>query len=283
MIAPAWAEVTDEAEMRKALTTFFMAGNEVLFIENATRPFTSGVFAGAITDPEWIDRLLTTNRQVIVPVRNSWFATANQPTTSKEMARRTSRTRLIPSTEHPEDRPASDFKHADLPGWVKENRDRLMYALIVLVQNYLAKGKPQPKRVKPLGSFESWSMTIGGILEASGIPDFQGNRREFAEVADLETAPWRELIARWWEKYGGALIQSKDLFPIVEQIDGFPLRGKDERGLRTAFGTELRKWKDRVLAIAAEKTFIEVRVTLSSQKLQGAAQWHLVEVKADAS
>lgn len=53
-IAPAWAEVTDEAEMRKALTTFFMAGNEVLFIENATRPFTSGVFTGAITDPEWV-------------------------------------------------------------------------------------------------------------------------------------------------------------------------------------------------------------------------------------
>ena len=152
------------------------------------------------------------------------------------MARRTSRIRLVPSTEHPEDRPASDFRNADLPSWVKENRNRLMYALIILVQNYLAKGRPQPERVKPLGSFESWSMTIGGILECAGIEGFQANRRKLDDSADSETVTWREMIGRWHQKYGSKLVLARDLFPIAGRIEFFPLRGERERQQRLAFG-----------------------------------------------
>jgi putative DNA primase/helicase len=201
---------------------------------------------------------------------------------SKEMAHRTSRTRLIPSTEHPEDRPASDFKNPNLPGWIEQNRDKLMYALIIIVQNYLAKGRPPPERVKLLGSFESWSMTIGGILECAGIEGFQGNRRKLDDSADSETETWREMIGRWHQKYGSKLVLARDLFPIAEKIESFPLRGERERQQRLAFGNELGKWKDRVIGIVvADRKLIEVQVVLSPEKKSHSAQWRLVEVKND--
>ena len=278
--APVWAEVREEAEIRKALTTFFIAGHEVAFLDNITR-LTSRVLAAALTTAEWTDRLLGVNRDVVVQIRNSWVGTANNPTGSKEMMRRCSRIRLVPRTERPEDRPASDFKHADLPAWIVANRNELMRALIVLVHHWLAEGKPLPKRVRPLGSYEGWSMTIGGILENAGIEGFQGNRRNF-DVADSETAPWRELISQWWAEHGGKLVQSKTLFLLAERIDAFRLKGETERGQRTSFGSELTKWKDRVLTIGEGKTAVELQIVLSPEKLQGSPQWHLVEVKADA-
>jgi putative DNA primase/helicase len=209
--AAIWPEVKDEAEMRKALTTFFVAGHEVLFMDNIKRPMKSGVLSAALTADDWTDRLLGVNRDVVVRIRNSWIATANNPSLDKDILRRCDRIRLIPRTEHPENRAASGFKHADLLVWIAEKRNELLRALIILVQHWLAQGKPLPQRVRPLGSFEGWSMTIGGILECAGIEGFQGNRRNY-DAADSETEPWRELIAQWWGKYEGALVQSKDLF-----------------------------------------------------------------------
>ena len=66
------------------------------------------------------------------------------------------------------------------------------------------------------------------------------------------------------------------LLPIAEQIEAFPLRGEKERGQRLAFGNELMKWKDRVLKIADD---LEVKVTLSPEKLKHAAQWRLIKVE----
>jgi putative DNA primase/helicase len=277
---PVWPEVKDESEMRKALTTFFIAGHEVLFMDNIKRPIKSGVLAAALTTDERKDRLLGVNRDVVVRIRNSWITTANNPSGDKDILRRCDRIRLIPKTEHPENRLPSDFAHV-LPAWAIENRDRLMHALIVLVQHWLAEGKPLPKRVQPLGSYENWSITIGGILECAGIEGFQANRRNY-DAADSETEPWRELIAQWWSKHKSDLVLSKDLFPLAEAIDGFPLKGDTDRGLRTSFASELMKYRERVLTITVSGKLIELQVTLSPEKLHNAAQWQLVEVKADA-
>jgi hypothetical protein len=275
-----WSEVKDEAEIRKALTSFFAAGTEALLIDNLRHGLVSGVIAAAVTTDEWIDRLLGTNRLVRAKVRCSWIVTANNLSASSEILRRCSRIRLTPTVERPEER--TDFRHPALMQWVVEYRSDLLRALIIFINHWIDYGRPAPT-MAPLGSFESWTKTIGGILETNGITDFQANRREFADVADLETAPWRELIAKWWGEHTDKLVQSKDLFLLAEGIDGFPLRGKDERGLRTSFGTELRKFKDRVLAITANKTLIEVQVVMSPEKLQGAAQWRLVKDKANAA
>ena len=277
--AAIWPEVKDESEMRKSLTTFFIAGHEVLFMDNIKRPMQSGVLAAALTTDVWKDRLLGVNRDVVVSIRNSWITTANNPVADKDILRRCDRIRLIPTTERPENRLPCDFAHV-LPDWAIENRNRLMRALIVVVQYWLAQGKSLPQRVQPLGSYGPWSMTIGGILECAGIEGFQANRRNF-DMADSETEPWRELIAQWWSKHKSDLVVSKELFPLAEAIDGFPLKGDTDRGLRTSFASELMKYRERVLTIPVGEKSVELQVRLSPEKLHNAAQWQLVEVKAD--
>ena len=99
--------------------------------------------------------------------------TANNPALDKEFLRRCTRIRLAPKTEHPENRPPSDFKNRNLPGWCAEHSNDLLRALIILAQNWIAKGKPPPQGAV-LGSYESWSAVIGGILESGGYRRLSG-------------------------------------------------------------------------------------------------------------
>jgi hypothetical protein len=143
-----WTEACDDAEIRKALSTFFLNGAEALYLDNVVQ-LVSSVLASANTARRWKDRLLGTNREIDVPIRNSWVYTANNPTVSAELLRRSSGIHLVPKTEHPEER--SDFVHPDLRAWVKEQRPALLRAVLILIRNWLAKKRPAPKTLSRLG------------------------------------------------------------------------------------------------------------------------------------
>jgi hypothetical protein len=79
----------------------------------------------------------------------------------------------------------SDWRHADLQGYIKEHRGELVHACLVLVNNWIAKGMEKFSG-KPLNSFESWSHVLGGILEACNVRGFLENRdklKSYGEVA----------------------------------------------------------------------------------------------------
>jgi hypothetical protein len=273
----AWPEVENDAEMRKALTTFFMEGAEVVLIDNVKHKIKSGALALATTEPEWIDRLLSLNRKIVVKILNSWVMTANNPALEKEFLRRCNRIRLAPKTEHPENRPPSVFKHPDLLGWCADRRNDLLRALIILAQNWIAKGKLPPQRVPSLGSYESWSAVIGGILESAGIEDFQANRGQFeTDAGDFETEVQRELIAQWWLTHNDGQVLSKTLFSIAETVDGFPLKGEDEKAQRISFGITLRGLNGRVFTLKNDDdSSIDLEVVRIPVKLHSAALWQL--------
>jgi hypothetical protein len=273
----AWPEVENDAEMRKALTTFFMQGDEVVIIDNVKNKIKSGALALATTEPVWKDRLLSFNRDIVVKILNSWVLTANNPAFEKEFLRRCSRIRLAPKMEHPENRQPSESKHPDLLGWCAEHRDDLMRALLILAQNWIARGKPAPVRVPSLGSYESWSFVIGGILESAGIDGFQGNRGNFeTDAGDAETELWRELVAQWWVEKNDGQVPSKPLFSIAEKIDGFPLKGDTEKEQRISFGISLGKLNGRVFRLTLEDDrSIDLEVVRIPAKLHSAVLWQL--------
>ena len=273
----AWPEVENDAEMRKALTSFFMEGAEVVLIDNVKHKIKSGPLALATTEPEWTDRLLSLNRKIVVKILNSWVMTANNPALEKDFLRRCNRIRLAPKMEHPENRPPGAFKHGNLPGWCVEHRNALLRALIILVQNWIAKGKPPPKRVPSLGSYESWSAVIGGILESAGIEGFQANRVQFEnDAGDFETELQRELIAGWWLAHNNGQVLSKTLFSIAETVDGFPLKGADEKAQRVSFGITLRGLNGHVFTLETDDdSSIDLEVVRIPSKLHSAVLWQL--------
>ena len=147
-----------------------------------------------------------------------------------------------------------------------EHRGELVWAALTLIQAWLVASRPAPPH-KPLGSYESWSFVIGGILEHAGIPGFLDNLLEFYERADLEGAAWREFVQRWWEEFKEQPVGTAELYPLAEEIDGIPLgRGKEEKAKKTALGKQLAKQRDRVIG--------DYQVMPAGEK-QRASQWQL--------
>src|SRR5262249_30785828 len=146
----------------------------VLF-DNVKGRLAAAPLAAALTAEEWNDRLLGGNRLACVPATCLWLATANNPTLSDEIARRSVPIRLDPNDDQPHLR--AGFRHPDLVGWVRENRPSLVSALLVLARAWVAAGRPLGTRT--LGRFESWSRVLGGILDVAGVTGLLSDRDEF--------------------------------------------------------------------------------------------------------
>jgi hypothetical protein len=52
--------------------------------------------------------------------------------------------------------------------------------------------------VKPLGSFESWTTVIGGILQNAGADGFLANGDQLYTQSDDEAQVWDSLLAQLW-------------------------------------------------------------------------------------
>ena len=76
------------------------------------------------------------------------------------------------------------FKHPNLLEFVKNSRGRLLAAIYTLARTWILAGRPMPKRVPTMGSFEEWSRTIGGILEFAGVNGFLSNLNKMYDDAE---------------------------------------------------------------------------------------------------
>ena len=251
-------EARSSEEWGKLLTSVIMAGSQVVFLDNVARPLEGSGMATALTQSHWSDRLLGVNRTIDAPIRNIWLATAKNPVTSPEIARRCCLIRIDPNMEHPEDR--TGFKHPHLKRWIREHRAELLSAAICLVRNWVAKGRPLWKGQRK-GSYEAWGEVMGGILDAAGVAGFLANEQVMRESAP-ETVAMIAFVEAWHAKFGERHVSAKDLWPIAGTPDDEKekekgdfqnllaglLGDRNERSRRTKLGTILRKNVDAVFA-----------------------------------
>jgi len=260
----------DDDEFRKRITSQAIAGRPVFFLDNITRVLNSAVLSSAITAQTWTDRVLGKSVEVSIPNRMIWVVTGNNVALSGELARRSVRVRIDPETDQPWLR--TGFRHPNLEGWVQENRGRMVAAALTLVRAWIVDGRV-PFSGATLGSVESWSRVMGGILDRARIGGFLGNLTELYEDADVENNIWRQFVIAWWNTFGDKKVGTKDLFPIASEIEGINL-GKTgpgtEKSQRTSLGTQLQKKKDVVSA--------NFKITASGKK-DGAQLWRLIPSK----
>jgi putative DNA primase/helicase len=195
-LPPAMTEGRDDDEWRKRLTAKLITSPTMILIDNVKRRLDSGSLSTALERPVWEDRHLGLSRMVTVPIRCVWICTANNPALSDEIARRTTRVRIDPQMETPWER--TGFRHPDLRMWVREHRGELLWAVLSLVRHWVARGRTRGDQ--SIGSYESWSQVIGGILKAGDIPGFLGNRHEVYRQAQSESAGMRVLVEAWWSE-----------------------------------------------------------------------------------
>jgi hypothetical protein len=245
-LLPTITEGRDEDEYRKRLTSALRDSREFICIDNIKRKFDSSAVSSAITSHFWEDRLMGASVIIRLPVRCCWIATGNNPVFSSEMARRTVRMRLDAKIDRPFMREARSFKHPKIISWATQNRHRLIWAALTIIQKWIAEGRPQPEHPKTLGMFEDWVRVIGGILYASEIAGFLGNMENFYEVSDMEGSILGALVASWWDSFKDNEVGVSDLFGlIVTKEIPLDLGDGSERSQKTRLGKQLSQLRDR--------------------------------------
>jgi hypothetical protein len=182
---------------------------------------------------------------VSLPNRILWIVTGNNLQMSNEIVRRTVRIRLDALMEDPSTR--DNFRHPSLSEWVIENRSDLVWAALILIQNWIATGKASFAE-RTLGSFERWAQVIGGIMQAADISGFLQGRDALRADADEETAQWKDFVGAWHRTHGDKSLSTAELFDLAKtHLDGV-LGDGDERSQRTRLGKVLRKHRGRVFS-----------------------------------
>jgi len=233
----------DENETRKKITALLLRGRPIVLLDNIKDALDSGQLSSAVTAETWSDRILGKTQIIDVPNRATWIVTANNPRLTTEIARRCIRIRIDPGEDRPWER--ENFKHHPIQQWAADNRAPLVHAILTLVQSWLAAGRPVGG--KSLGSFYSWSETIGGILDHAGVTGFLENTKQFYQAADQEGEQWRAFVEVWWEEYGDRWVSPTDLFDLADRRDliSFVLCGKTERAQKIRLGKALGGLRDR--------------------------------------
>ena len=250
----------DDDEMRKRITAIAMEGDPLVLIDNIAGQFGGPALDGALTSLLWSDRLLGSNKIVRVPLVATWFATGNNLQFQGDLARRTLHIRLESREEKPEER--EDFQHPDLLKWVGDERPRLLASALTILRAFCVAGRPNQK-LRPWGSFESWSDLVRGAIVWCGLDDPGSTRVALAQSADAEANGLAALIAGWRQlDSAGEGVSCAD---ALRRLDDCP-RAYDT--LRTAIlelcptrtgglpsakslGYTLRKFKHRVVAGSA--------------------------------
>jgi len=260
----------DEDEVRKKITSLLAKAQPVILLDNVRVGIQSAQLASALTAEVWSDRLLGQNRMIDLPNHATWLVTANNPRLSLEIARRCVRIRVDPRTDRPWQRVG--FRHSPLRDWVKGHRGELVHALLVLVQAWLAAGRPQG--AETLGSFESYAGMLGGILATAGVSGFLGNAEELYEAADVEGNEWREFVAAWWEEHRDHWVSAKDLLELALERDmlGSVIGDKSLRSQQCRLGRALMAVRDR--------QFAEWRLLMRHDAHSKSAGYRLAEVDA---
>ena len=185
---------SQEDERRKAMGSMLSEGRPVVLLDNVRGHLHDPALEGVLTSyPTWSDRRMGGQERLRVPSTAVWGLSGNNLTMNADLARRTVTVRLDARCARPEAR--TGWRHADLLRWTAEHRDRLLSALLTLVQTWQLEGRPAGTAT--LGSYEAWARVLGGILAACGVPGLLTDRDTRAETADPETAEWIGLMRLW--------------------------------------------------------------------------------------
>lgn len=190
----------DAEEWRKQLTSVLRDGSPIVIIDNVNYRLDSAELCKALTESIHADRILGQSQIVNLPVRCTWIATGNNIQLGGDMSRRCYWVRMDAKCPRPFERTA--FRYKRLKQHVLAHRSELLSALLTLARSWFVAGCTEPT-VRPVGSFEDWTTTIGGILQHGGIEGFLANSGQLYEQADTESTQWEALLNTLNEMFYG--------------------------------------------------------------------------------
>jgi len=244
----------DDENEKKFLALLKSAPSRIMCLDNVDINLRSSMLALTLTATHIEGRILGLSEGVVARNLATWMMTSNNPDASQDINRRALVVRIDPGMEHPDQRPASDFVVPNLIPWAHANRGKIAWALLTMVQHWIATGaKRSPIS---MGSFEEFSGIVGGILAANGVQGFLQNRGAEDPRSHDE---WKDIVALWAIAFGDRVVNAGDVLQEIldHKLECSCLVRTTERGQLTAFGSMLRRQADRVIGgyrIAREGT-----------------------------
>jgi hypothetical protein len=231
---PAQQMVDSVDETDKRTLAMLMRGETLLHLDNLRDFLDSPVIASLLTAAVYQGRILGATRIIDVANSLSIVATGNNVRCSGEIAKRTVPIRLQPSNDRPEER--TDFQHPHFFEFVLANRCRVLGCLLGAIELWKAAGKP--RGTIPLGGFDEWASTIGGIMSVLGFDQWLTNAREWRASSDTRRSDLEALVNEWHTTYGSGMAKAGELLDIAieKELFGEVLAGKEGRAAITAFG-----------------------------------------------
>jgi putative DNA primase/helicase len=186
----------DVDEMRKRIISILVQGDLIINIDNIETPFSSQTLCTVLTQEEFTDRLLGTNRTVTAPTNCCWLATGNNLLIKGDLITRVIPCSLDPGCETPETR---EFDK-NLYEWIPQNRWRLIQAALTVLRAYHVAGRPK-QSFQNFARFEDWSGWVRAALVWLGETDPCLGREKLVD-ADPVSRALRNLLIAWHETYG---------------------------------------------------------------------------------
>jgi hypothetical protein len=198
------SEVPDEeAEWRKMTSSILSTTSApVVVLDNVTGQLRSSVLAGLLTaQGEIQERELGKSSNLSYVNDRLWVVTGNNMVLGGDLVRRTVTIMIDPDMANPEAR--TDFAIKDLPRWVAEHRNEILWSLLVLIRSWVVAGRDGPVRRQSDG-FAAWERAVGGILAQAGVAggfDQESGKRAAGGGDDDGLA---QVLDHLWEKFGGS-------------------------------------------------------------------------------
>ncbi|WP_299621825.1 hypothetical protein [uncultured Tateyamaria sp.] len=176
-----------EEEVQKTLISAMLQGSSYIVFDNigSNGEIESDSLAAAMTAyPSYKGRFLGASKIASAPATAVWAFTGNRSALSPQLAERMLLIEVDPRVENPGARSPSQFKY-DLQSEIEQKGPYFFWCLLVLVQNWIAKGCPEWTGT-PLGGFERHAAIVGGILDAAGVNGFMENRSKLVALVKTD-------------------------------------------------------------------------------------------------
>jgi hypothetical protein len=205
--APVAAQGGDESELEKRLGAMFMAGDQVISLDNCTRPLEGAFLCQVMTQLLVKPRILGKSKAPTLPTNAAMFATGNNLKIVGDMTRRVLRAEIDPGIEQPELR---TFAHNPI-AMVKGDRPRYVAAALTVLRAWLTAGKPQfTRRPGPLASFGEWSVLVRDALCWLGQAD-PCTLIEVSRAEDPDRNKLHALLEAWSAAIGEQRVTVKEV------------------------------------------------------------------------
>jgi hypothetical protein len=216
---------SNEEEWRKTITARLSQGQGLIIIDNVDRRLFSGSLSSVITSDTWNDRVLGQSATITLSNHATFIANGINVETGTDIARRVYWIRMDAHQANPEQR--TGFHHPDILEWVKEERGRILAAVLMLTRAWIQAGRPVPNGIPQMGSFEKWRGFIGGILVNAGVVGFLGNLEQFRERSDVLTTQWNSFLETLQDHFPGPFTV-KEVTARLEE-EGYGRHSKEQQ------------------------------------------------------